>query len=337
MCSDGTTVLCDVSTGRPRPWIPASLRRHVFDLIHGLAHPSRRATAHLLKQKFVWHGISRDAKDWVRACPACQTTQDSEAHQDGPCVLSPATATFWPHPCRCGGSPSSFRGVSLPLHHHGPFDEVARSCSDGRRHCCILLRCPALWLWTSMGELLGVDIHHTTAYNPEANGIVERFHRTLKAALMSRCRSATWSSQLLWVLLGLRTASKEGLGVSSAEMVYGYSLVVPGEFFPDASSCGDLARLHRIVGKFAPCKQTPPLTPPYTGPYEVVARKEKAFLLRIKGADDWVSIDRLKSAYLQDDDPPPVQLSRAGRPLSRAPRHLCQGGGSIVAAPRTHN
>ncbi|KAK3881380.1 hypothetical protein Pcinc_014156 [Petrolisthes cinctipes] len=38
------SILCDVSTGRPHPWIPSSLRRHVFNLIHGLSHPSRRAT-----------------------------------------------------------------------------------------------------------------------------------------------------------------------------------------------------------------------------------------------------------------------------------------------------
>jgi len=65
-----------------------------------------------------------------------------------------------------------------------------------------------------------------------------------------------WFSQLPWVLLGLRTTPKEGLDVSPAEMVFGDPLVVPGEFFPNAPSSDDIARLRRIVGKFAPCKQT---------------------------------------------------------------------------------
>ena len=39
MTEKGTTVLCDVSTGRSRPWIPDLLRHHVFNLIHGLSHP----------------------------------------------------------------------------------------------------------------------------------------------------------------------------------------------------------------------------------------------------------------------------------------------------------
>ncbi|XP_037782243.1 uncharacterized protein LOC119578717 [Penaeus monodon] len=111
-------------------------------------------------------------------------------------------------------------------------------------------------LWTSLGQLLGTPIYHTTAYNPEANSMVERFHRTLKVALMSQCSNSMWFSQLPWVLLGLRTTPKEGIDVSPAEMVFGDPLVVPGEFFPNAPSSNDIARLRRIVGKFAPCKQT---------------------------------------------------------------------------------
>ena len=39
--TQGVTLLCDTSTGRPRPiLVPASWRRHVFDVIHGLSHPS---------------------------------------------------------------------------------------------------------------------------------------------------------------------------------------------------------------------------------------------------------------------------------------------------------
>ncbi|KAK3893660.1 hypothetical protein Pcinc_002532 [Petrolisthes cinctipes] len=69
------SILCDMSTGRPRPWIPSSLRRHVFNLIHGLSHPSRRATTRLLTQKFIWHKISRDAGNWVRSCVPCQKSK----------------------------------------------------------------------------------------------------------------------------------------------------------------------------------------------------------------------------------------------------------------------
>ncbi|KAK3880545.1 hypothetical protein Pcinc_014973 [Petrolisthes cinctipes] len=78
------SILCDVSTGRPRPWIPSSLRRHVFNLIHGLSHPSRRATTQLLTQKFIWHKISRDAGNWVRSCVPCQKSKVHRHTETGP-------------------------------------------------------------------------------------------------------------------------------------------------------------------------------------------------------------------------------------------------------------
>lgn len=58
-------------------------------------------------------------------------------------------------------------------------------------------------LWTSLGELMGLTVHCTTAYNLEANSMVEWSHRTLKAALMARCTGPNWKAQLPWVLLGL--------------------------------------------------------------------------------------------------------------------------------------
>ncbi len=38
-------------------------------------------------------------------------------------------------------------------------------------------------LWDSLMSLLGTKRARTTAYHPQANGMVERFHRQLTAAL----------------------------------------------------------------------------------------------------------------------------------------------------------
>ena len=68
----GATLLCDVSTGQPRPVVPGSWRRQVFDAVHGLAHPGRRTSQQLVAGKFVWHGLKKDIRDWARACVVCQ-------------------------------------------------------------------------------------------------------------------------------------------------------------------------------------------------------------------------------------------------------------------------
>ena len=51
--TQGVMLLCDTSTGRPRPIVPVSWRRQVFDLIHGLSHPSVRTTRKLIAARFV--------------------------------------------------------------------------------------------------------------------------------------------------------------------------------------------------------------------------------------------------------------------------------------------
>ncbi|ROT60880.1 putative uncharacterized protein K02A2.6-like [Penaeus vannamei] len=80
---EGRTILCDVSTGRPRPLIPKSFRRKIFNLIHGLSHPSGRTTARLMKDKFIWHGMNKDIKQWARCCVACQMSKVSRHTESG--------------------------------------------------------------------------------------------------------------------------------------------------------------------------------------------------------------------------------------------------------------
>ncbi|XP_066985948.1 uncharacterized protein [Macrobrachium rosenbergii] len=104
----------------------------------------------------------------------------------------------------------------------------------------------------SLNRLLGTQLRHATAYHPESNGMVERFHCTLKSALMSCCNSSTWYLQLPRVLLGLWTTPKEGLDLSAAKMVCGDPLEIPGKFFSDNNPSPDIIRLRTIVGKFAP-------------------------------------------------------------------------------------
>ena len=70
-----TTLLCDVSTGQPRPIVPAAFRKVVFNGIHGLSHPSIRATRKLLADRYVWHGIRKQVGSWARTCKPCQVAK----------------------------------------------------------------------------------------------------------------------------------------------------------------------------------------------------------------------------------------------------------------------
>ncbi|XP_066968139.1 uncharacterized protein [Macrobrachium rosenbergii] len=113
-------------------------------------------------------------------------------------------------------------------------------------------------LWVSLACLMGITLHSTTAYNPAANSMVERAHRSLKAALMALCTDEKWKEQLPWVLLSLRTAPKANGDASHAEKVYRETLAVPGEFFPPSADCADtpLLRLRELPQRFMPCHKT---------------------------------------------------------------------------------
>lgn len=89
-------------------------------------------------------------------------------------------------------------------------------------------------LWQYFSQSLGIDLHHTCAYRPQHNGALERIHRTAKQILIARLEghAHNWHTQLPWTLLAMRTTPKEPTGASAAEMTYGSTLLIPGEFFP---------------------------------------------------------------------------------------------------------
>ena len=224
-------------------------------------------------------------------------------------------------------------------------------------------------LFTALTKLVGAKRTRTTSYHPQANGMVKRFHRTLKAALM--CSPHTpWPDLLPSVLLGLRTAFKEDLQASPAEMLYGMSLQIPGEFFVTDSIP---ASSHDFVGKlrllFRDVKAVPAsrhtqqhpfvfkdlqncthvfkrvdsirkqLRPPYTGPYEVVKRlDDRTYIIRINGLEKTISTDALKPAYLESADPAPEvrHLQTSNHPPPASTDAVTKGFVPLVLPRRGH-
>lgn len=80
--------------------------------------------------------------------------------------------------------------------------------------------------------LLGTKHIHTTSYHPMSNGLVERFHRLLKSALKPQQYPEYWTDALPLVLLGIHATIKEDISCTTAELLYGTTLRLPGEFFP---------------------------------------------------------------------------------------------------------
>ena len=154
---------------------------------------------------------------------------------------------------------------------------------------------------------------------------------------------------------------KDGLSHSSAEMVYGQPLVVPGEFFPYDSTADQshAETLRPIVRDLAPCRHSkqhqhttsyvpvdyvfireddhkPPLSNPYRGPYRILARTDKSYCIQLVNREDWISIDRLKPAYLDIADHNRDVVTKSGRTTSSSVRHVSSKRGRHVATGILH-
>lgn len=359
-------IYCDISTNTTRPYVPQAFRRQVFDNLHGLCHPGIRSSVKLIRQKYVWPSMNTDVRNWARNCTECQRSKvnrhtctpldsypqptDRFEHVNidiiGPLPLSEGSQycltcidrfSRWPEAYPMPDMTAETVARTFYDNWIARFGIPLRLSSDqGRQFESDLFR--------SLMSLLGITKFRTTPYHPASNGMIERWHRSLKAALMCHS-SAPWTRVLPTVLLGLRSILKEDLGCTPAELLYGIPIRLPGELMEQKThhqSAGSefvdrlresIARLPRILAsthgsvriyvpkELATChyafvrtdavKHT--LQPPYEGPYKIMKREGKLFTLLIKGKEKVINMDRLKPAFIEEsvlkESLPPAQTS----------------------------
>lgn len=367
-------ITCEVSKSTPRPYLPAIYRHVAFKAQHDLCHPGVRTTRKQITSKFFWPNMNQDTATWARACIACQrakvhrhtvtpvgefpqSQRFEHVHIDivGPlqpsneyryCVTMIDRFTKWPEAV-------PVRDITA--------ETVAKALYDG---WIARFGCP-LRITTDQGRQFesslfktlllkfGITRLRTTAFHPQSNGQIERWHRTLKTALMARGTTTEWAQDLPTVLLGLRTALRSDNKLSPSLMTYGATLRLPADFFvpskTDTNDCEFVRRLTTKMASLLPAQSrntTPgklfvhkdlatcthvflrndtvraPLTQPYDGPYEVLERNSKFYKIQLPLRTAVVSTDRLKPAHIDSasgadriTQPPSAMIT----PASHAP------------------
>ena len=361
-------LLCDTRTKVLRPLVPASHRHQVFTALHQISHPGTRATIRLISSRYVWKGMSSDIRSWCRTCDQCQRGKILRHVHVRPEVMQiPSRRFSHIHVDLVGPLPVS-HGYSYILTVMDrstrwpeaiPLTNISASeCASALFHGWIArFGVPALLtsdrgtqftssLWAAICTLLGIQHKPTTAFHPQSNGMVERFHRQLKDALRSRLATSDWYHHLPWVLLGLRSAPRQDSATTAADAVYGSSLVLPNQFLqaPEPPCQQFYEDLREAMSGFQPinprhntsaaaqqpeqlpaellnCKfvyirkdgHVTPLSPLYEGPYEVLRRSLRTFRIKIGNREDTVSVQRLKPAHAQGEHVP-AQPRPRGRP-----------------------
>uniref|UniRef100_A0A5S6Q0Y3 RNA-directed DNA polymerase n=1 Tax=Trichuris muris TaxID=70415 RepID=A0A5S6Q0Y3_TRIMR len=227
-------------------------------------------------------------------------------------------------------------------------------------------------VWRELCQLLGIQSRTTLAYEPHQNGLVERVHRDLKASLMATLQGdPNWVDKLPVILMGMRAAFKPDIGTTAAELVLGETLRLPGQYFdrcPDEPHSEFAKGLRSAFARLRPVKTAwhqptagrpvfvssslssathvfvrvdahrSPLQAPYKGPYRVVERGPKSYMLELEAGIDSVSVDRLKPAFfaLGHSDAPEMPISP--EPAQAAadatqPRPVATRSGRVPRAP----
>ena len=373
------SLIVDISNGPYRPYIPFAYRRRLFDAIHGLGHPGVERTRQAMCAKFIWPSIRQDTSNWARQCLPCQKSKVTKhvtppigdfkvpnrrfQHINLDLVTLPVSNGFrylltavdrftrWP--------------IAVPL-----IDMTAQSVIDAFSYGWVQhFGIPATIttdrgaqfsseLFTQLAKVWGIQTLMTTPYHPEANGLVERFHRRLKEALLALGNESPedWFWRLPCVLLGIRTTLKPDVGASPADLVFGEGLAVPGEILPSTPAddpqlsrqrAAALADVRLEVSRLQPVPTSahrkplvhlpqdlqtcthvfvrrggvqPTLSTPYVGPYRVISRNEANFKVAIPGRTaETVAICRVKPVFASVDAAEEAEPA-PGRPPGRPPR-----------------
>ena len=215
----------------------------------------------IIARGYVWEGMRRDVLAWSRACDECVRNKVGRHTQQLVMHLPVPSSRFeHVHVDMVGPFPldQQNRYILTMMDRTTRWPEAVAmpdSTTDS-----ILQAFLATWVarfgiprivtsdrgaqftskaWTGALAKLGISSSTTTAYHPQSNGLVERFHCSLKNALRCTVTSTkSWTRSLPWVLLGLRNAPRNSHirsrnrvrhSVARARLVFGAGILHRGD------------------------------------------------------------------------------------------------------------
>ena len=354
--SDSNLILhVDTSKGHPRPIIPPSMQDQLIWHYHCLSHAGIKATQKLLQQRYVFSRMNARIRDLVKSCISCQRAKV------GRHVISPLTSIAMPterfnhiQVDICGPFPPSqgFSYLFICVDRFTrwveayPMPDQSTSSVIAALGNHIQMFGTFSYIHSDSGcqftsaafkdycRFLGCEHRISNIRYPQSNGLAERYIKTIKTALTAKLDRNNWVKYIPLIVLSINNTYKADLKCSSAELVFGQTLRLPGDLcfntplpriaFPDdfvlsmrkfANECKptdtrveqsnpthlpkELETCTHVYVRNDPIKQN--LTPTYDGPFPVHSRTNKTFKIFRKGNLFSVAVNNVKPAFTLHD------------------------------------
>ena len=221
-----------------------------FHDTHWAGHRGVWATYTKIKERYWWKGLYKDVEEFVASCVTCQL-QSKVRHRD---ELHPTypTAIHFQWMIDLVAMPNAMWGMKylvLAREELSNFVEGRALRTKTTENICRFILEDIFSRYGSIGRMradrgelnateateffkrYGVQLKLTTAYNPEANGKIERGHPPIIHALVKACngKPKLWPKLLPFALWADRTTHSSVTGYMPVELMYGQKPMMPVE------------------------------------------------------------------------------------------------------------
>lgn len=234
--------------------VPEKFRGEVLKIAHDdCGHLGVKKTYDRVLQHFFWPRLKRDVSKYIKSCHVCQLTAKPNQHiKPAPLCPIPAISKPFEHliiDC-VGPLPPSKSGCSYLLTvmcqttrypAAYPLRTItARSVVKALSQFISIFGIPRIIqsdqgtnftsrLFAQVLKHLKVRHSLSSAYHAQSQGVLERFHQTLKSLLRAYCTEmrGDWEEGLPWLLLSAREVVQESTGFSPNDLVFGHTVRGP--------------------------------------------------------------------------------------------------------------
>jgi len=254
--------------------VPTAMRDRILWLFHAspwMAHLGWKKGLTLMRPKFFWYGMTADIQRYVNKCLLCGRSKLARPWRHGLSRVWLRSGPFETlHVDFCG--PFSHRtdehqyvftaidAFTRWVHFIPTYNQTAQTAAEALLHKVITIHgCPVklvsdqgphfiAGVWNSLSTRLGIKVSLTTPRHPQANGVAERVHRVLNAAIRaSRKDDEPWVDVLPFIEWAHRTTPIEHLDLSPYEMLFGRDPRMPVDlqFAPSPGPSNEITEADR--------------------------------------------------------------------------------------------